>query len=99
MFPPGTDNSPVGVAAHMDMQQTQALEDAAWSSAYGIATAQQTALLDADPEGWKVTLERMADRADDLLNERERSSDGDGDGARAGLEDIRARLRAALAEV
>src|SRR5947209_3607811 len=88
----------------MDMQQAQALEDAAWSSAYGIATAQQTALLDADPQGWKITLERLADRAEDLLKKQEPpSADGDdeadGDGARASLEEIRALLRAALADI
>src|SRR5947208_7793187 len=59
------------------MQDVQELEDAAWSSAYGIATPQQTALLDADPAAWRVTLERLVDRTDDLLNERA-STDGNG---------------------
>src|SRR5205823_11995283 len=72
-------------------------EDAAWSSAYGIATPQQAALLDADPGAWRVTLERLVDRTDDLLHERGAAEDnGDGDGTRAQLAEVRDRLRAAL---
>ncbi|MBV8560543.1 MAG: hypothetical protein JO050_07205, partial [Acidimicrobiia bacterium] len=46
------------------MQDVQELEDAAWSSAYGIATPQQTALLDADPAAWRVALERLVEGTD-----------------------------------
>jgi len=79
------------------MQDVQELEDAAWSSAYGIATPQQTALLDADPAAWRVTLERLVDRTDNLLTER--PSDGNGDSTRAMLTDVRDRLRAALEDI
>ena len=81
------------------MQDVQELEDAAWSSAYGIATPQQTALLDADPAAWRITLERLVDRTDDLLHERGPAGDdgnGDGSAAQAQLAEIRDRLRAAL---
>src|SRR5947208_511438 len=87
----------------MDMQDAQELEDAAWSSAYGIATQQQNALLDADPARWRVTLERLVARADDLLREQETSShDGeDGGDGRGGsqLAEVRARLSAALDDI
>src|SRR5437763_1196967 len=79
------------------MQDVQELEDAAWSSAYGIATPQQAAILDADPAAWRVTLERLVDRTDGLLNER--TGDGDGNGAHAQLADIRERLHAALDDI
>ncbi|MBV8161850.1 MAG: DEAD/DEAH box helicase [Acidimicrobiia bacterium] len=79
------------------MQDVQELEDAAWSSAYGIATPQQTALLDADPAAWRVTLERLVGRTDDLLTRRgsELGNGADGE-AMAQLTDIRDRLRAAI---
>ena len=108
-FRPGVDPA-WGVPAIGDMQDVQELEDAAWSSAYGIATPQQTALLDADPSAWRVTLERLVDQTDDLLHERapttdgesdgegegENNSNGNGNGAVALLSDVRDRLRAAL---
>ncbi|MBV9411836.1 MAG: hypothetical protein JO148_09580, partial [Acidimicrobiia bacterium] len=90
------------------MQDVQELEDAAWSSAYGIATPQQTAILDADPAAWRVTLERLVDRTDGLLSERTdleeadghgdngENGDSNGNGARAQLTEIRDRLQAAL---
>jgi len=90
------------------MQDVQELEDAAWSSAYGIATPQQTALLDADPAAWRVTLERLVDRTDGLLNERPDlhengengdGGDGNGHGAWAQLTEIRDRLKAALENI
>ena len=90
----------LGVPAIGDMQDVQELEDAAWSSAYGIATPQQTALLDADPSAWRGTLARLVDRTVDLLQERASTPDGDGDpngeGTVAMLTDVRDRLRAAL---
>jgi hypothetical protein len=88
------------------MQDVQEIEDAAWSSAYGIATPQQTALLDADPEAWRVTLQRLVDRTDDLLEARpapaddgEADSNGNGDATAALLTGVRDRLRAALDDI
>src|SRR6266542_3109605 len=97
------DDSVVGVPNYMDMQDAQELEDAAWSSAYGIATQQQNALLDADPARWRATLERLVGRADDLLLERETSphdgeDSGDGRGG-SQLAEVRARLSAALDDI
>ncbi|MBV9042122.1 MAG: DEAD/DEAH box helicase [Acidimicrobiia bacterium] len=77
------------------MQDVQELEDAAWSSAYGIATPQQSALLDADPAAWRVTLERLAEQADGILKERVPDA-GNGNGTVAMLEEVRDRLRAAI---
>jgi hypothetical protein len=79
------------------MQDVQELEDAAWSSAYGIATPQQTALLDADPAAWRVTLERLVDRTDNLLNDG--NGDGNGNGAQTQLAEVRERLQAALEDI
>jgi superfamily II DNA or RNA helicase len=48
---------------------TRALEDAAWAAAEGTATAEQLALLEADPSGWRRTLERLLDDTEDQLEE------------------------------
>jgi hypothetical protein len=48
---------------------TRALEDAAWAAAEGTATAEQLALLEADPSGWRRTLERLLDDVEDRLDE------------------------------
>src|SRR4051794_25873618 len=86
------------------MHDVQEIEDAAWSSAYGIATPQQTALLDADPEAWRVTLQRLVDRTDDLLEARPTPADdgdanGNGDATAAMLTGVRDQLRAALDDI
>jgi len=47
---------------------TRALEDAAWAAAEGTATAAQLAQLEADPRGWRQTLERMLDDVEDQLD-------------------------------
>ena len=100
-FRPGVDPA-WGVPAIGDMQDVQELEDAAWSSAYGIATPQQVALLDADPSAWRVTLEQLVDRTDDLLQQRASTPDENENGngtAVALLTDVRDRLRAALKDI
>jgi hypothetical protein len=89
------------------MQDVQELEDAAWSSAYGIATPQQTALLDADPAAWRVILERLVDRTDALLNERTAAAEdsvaehgeANGNGTQAMLTEVREHLQAALEDI
>ena len=48
-------------------EATRALESAAWAAAEGFATAEQRALLDADPDGWRRTLERLLDDTEDQL--------------------------------
>ena len=70
------------------MQNTEALEDAAWSSAYGIATATQAALLDAEPEGWRTALERLVEGVD------ERLSHGPDDEVASALQAVRSTLAA-----
>src|SRR5437879_12665300 len=57
------------------MEESEAIEDAAWSSAYGIATSQQAALLEADPTAWRESLERLVTGIDKQLGEGQ--SDGD----------------------
>jgi superfamily II DNA or RNA helicase len=47
---------------------TRALEDAAWAAAEGAATAAQLAQLEADPRGWRLTLERLLDDVEDQLD-------------------------------
>ena len=48
--------------------RTRALEAAAWAAAEGIATADQRALLEADPVAWRLTLERLMDDTEDALD-------------------------------
>ena len=48
--------------------QTRALEAAAWAAAEGIATADQRALLEADPVAWRLILERLMDETEDTLD-------------------------------
>src|SRR5690242_9690347 len=48
---------------------TRALEDAAWAAAEGTATAEQLALLEGNPSGWRRTLEQLLDDVEDRLDE------------------------------
>ena len=48
--------------------RTRALESAAWAAAEGIATADQRALLEADPVAWRLILERLMDETEDNLD-------------------------------
>jgi len=52
-------------------ENTQALEAATWAAVEGEASASQLALLEADPVGWKVALERLIDATEDGLDEAE----------------------------
>jgi len=47
---------------------SRALEAAAWAAAEGIATADQRALLEADPTAWRLILERLMDETEDNLD-------------------------------
>ena len=60
------------------MEESRALEEAAWSSAYGVATSQQGALLDADPVGWRTSLERLVAGVEEHLSEARADSDAHG---------------------
>src|SRR5437868_11504699 len=75
------------------MEESEALEDAAWSSAYGIATPQQAALLDADPRGRRVSLERLIAGIDELLSEDQ------SDSTRSGAAALTARRTQLLGEL
>jgi hypothetical protein len=48
-------------------EATRALESAAWAAAEGTATPAQLAQLEADPVGWRRTLERLLDDVEDQL--------------------------------
>ena len=50
---------------------TRALEDATWAAVEGEASDSQLALLEADPVGWKLALERLIDATEDGLDEAE----------------------------
>jgi hypothetical protein len=47
---------------------SRATEAAAWAAAEGIATAEQRALLEADPAAWRLMLERLMDETEDHLD-------------------------------
>ncbi len=47
---------------------SRALEAAAWAAAEGIASADQRALLEADPAAWRLILERLMDETEDNLD-------------------------------
>jgi len=47
---------------------SRALEAAAWAAAEGIASAEQRALLEADPVAWRLMLERLMDDTEDNLD-------------------------------
>ena len=47
---------------------SRALETAVWAAAEGTATADQLALLEADPRAWRLTLERLLDETEDDLD-------------------------------
>jgi hypothetical protein len=74
---------------------TRALETAAWAAAEGTATPDQLAQLEADPVGWRRTLERLLDDVEDQL-EHVRQIDGpERDQVVADFEQELARLEAA----
>ncbi len=47
---------------------SRALEAAAWAAAEGIASAEQRAMLEADPVAWRLMLERLMDETEDNLD-------------------------------
>ncbi|MBX3286905.1 MAG: hypothetical protein KF703_16270, partial [Actinobacteria bacterium] len=49
------------------MSHAQMLESAAWAAADGTATAEQLALLEADPRSWRWALEDLLEEAEDNL--------------------------------
>jgi hypothetical protein len=49
------------------MEQSQAVERAAWAAAEGVATEEQLALLQADTAAWRRALERLLNETEDSL--------------------------------
>jgi hypothetical protein len=47
---------------------SRALEAAAWAAAEGIASADQRAMLEADPVAWRLMLEQLMDQTEDNLD-------------------------------
>jgi superfamily II DNA or RNA helicase len=74
---------------------TRALEDAAWAAAEGTATTTQLAQLEADPRGWRQTLERLLDDVEDQLDAVRGLSGPERDQVIADFEDELAKLEAA----
>jgi hypothetical protein len=74
---------------------TRALEDAAWAAAEGTATGEQLALLEADPSGWRRTLERLLDDVEDQLDEVRHLTGPERDQVVADFESELAKLEAA----
>jgi len=71
------------------------LESAAWAAAEGNATADQLALLEADPRAWRRTLERLLDETEDTLDAVRRLERPERDRVVADFEEELARLEAA----
>jgi hypothetical protein len=74
---------------------TQALESAAWSAAFSSASPDEVALLEADPAGWRRTLERLLDDTEDHLDSVSRLTGPEREQVVADLEGVLARLEAA----
>ncbi len=74
---------------------TRALESAAWAVAEGHATSDQLALLEADPQAWLVTLERLLDETEDRLDAVRRLDGAERDQVVSDFEQELARLDAA----
>jgi superfamily II DNA or RNA helicase len=74
---------------------TRSLESAAWAAAEGTATAAQLAQLEADPVGWRRTLERLLDDAEDQLDAVRQLDGPERDQVVADFEQELARLEAA----
>jgi superfamily II DNA or RNA helicase len=66
--PLATGASATGVPQSTMPDATRALESAAWAAAEGTATPTQLAQLEADPVGWRRTLERLMDDVEDQLD-------------------------------
>ncbi|HJR26096.1 MAG TPA: hypothetical protein VJ804_11515, partial [Acidimicrobiales bacterium] len=74
---------------------TRSLETAAWAAAEGTATAAQLAQLEADPVGWRRTLERLLDDVEDQLDAVRQLDGPERDQVVADFEQEVARLEAA----
>ena len=75
---------------------TQALEGAAWSAAYGIAGADEVALLQADPSAWRRALERLVQETEGHLDAVRQRSGPEREQVVADLEGVRDQLQGAL---
>jgi superfamily II DNA or RNA helicase len=74
---------------------TRALESAAWAAAEGTATTEQLAQLEADPAGWRRTLERLLDDVEDHLDAVRQLQGPERDQVVADFEEELAKLEAA----
>jgi hypothetical protein len=50
------------------MDQVRDIENDVWAAAEGVATAEELARLEADPDGWRNVLERLLDETEDNLS-------------------------------
>ncbi|HWW54054.1 MAG TPA: hypothetical protein VNY84_09800, partial [Acidimicrobiales bacterium] len=79
-----------------DMHDTaQALESAAWSAAYGIATSAELALLEADQRAWRRSLELLLRETEGHLDTVRELEGPEREQVVADLEGVRAQLEAA----
>src|SRR5688500_17363826 len=74
---------------------TRTLESAVWAAAEGLATADQLALLEADPRAWRRTLEQLLDDTEDHLEAVRHLEGPERDQVVADFEGELARLEAA----
>ena len=77
------------------MTHAHMLESAAWAAADGTATAEQLALLEADPRSWRWALEDLLAEAADNLESLRRLAGAERAQEVADCEDELARLEAA----
>src|SRR3954447_21522755 len=74
---------------------TRALETAVWAATDGNVSADQLALLEADPRAWRATLERLLDETEDRLDAVRQLERPERDQVVADFEEELARLGAA----
>jgi superfamily II DNA or RNA helicase len=75
---------------------TQTLDGAAWSAAYGIASAEEVALLESDPRAWRSALERLLHQTGEHLDTVRHRSGPEREQVVADLEGVWDHLRGAL---
>jgi superfamily II DNA or RNA helicase len=75
---------------------TQTLDGAAWAAAYGIASAEEVALLESDPGVWRRALERLLHETEGHLDTVRQRGGPEQQQVVADLAGVRDRLRGAL---
>ncbi len=84
----------VGSAARLMLNATRSLEDAAWAVAEGRASAEELALLEADPRAWRHTIGRLLFETEESLESVRRISGPEREQIVADIEGDLARLQA-----